>query len=288
MLLGAIALGGCTVERIVEVPVSTTPDGGTGLRADASVTHDAPPLSGDDDDDDDDVSPPETSGPGAPRILLLSKNKPELGPDDTLVVSAVVTDPDGIDDVIGGVLLDEHGATYGSFATSAAEGSYEISLAFAELDAVQAVGEVMPMTTVSRALTARFFDASGETAEQELTIELGCVGDDWSLTYGLCGGRCVSFVWDGRCGGCEVGCGDDECYGPGVSVSGGTLPASVPYSCWSDYQVSAGQTCGEDCRRGECSAAQCTPEHDCTEVSCDTPHDGSDGYMICGCETAPR
>jgi hypothetical protein len=48
---------------------------------------------------------------------------------DRLAVSAVVTDPDGIDDLIGGTLTTTDGAsTFGAFATDASEGAYSISL----------------------------------------------------------------------------------------------------------------------------------------------------------------
>ena len=43
----------------------------------------------------------------------------------TVVFTAVVTDPDGIEDLIGGTLEDPTtGGTYGAIATSASEGSY--------------------------------------------------------------------------------------------------------------------------------------------------------------------
>src|SRR5262245_32614596 len=79
---------------------------------------------------------PDSHVTSAPRILSLSSNLQIMHPADTLIVTAVVTDPDGIDDVIGGQLRDASGATYGAFQTSAAEGAYGMSLTWAALNAV--------------------------------------------------------------------------------------------------------------------------------------------------------
>jgi hypothetical protein len=66
----------------------------------------------------------------SPVILLLATNTDTLTQSDreSLTFSVVVTDPDGIDDIIGGTLEDPDGGTYGAFISSAEEGSYTISL----------------------------------------------------------------------------------------------------------------------------------------------------------------
>ena len=56
----------------------------------------------------------------APRILMINTNTKTIDERAMLVITAVVTDPDGVDDLIGGALTAPEGeATYGAFATSA-------------------------------------------------------------------------------------------------------------------------------------------------------------------------
>ncbi|MCA9611058.1 MAG: hypothetical protein KC619_35935 [Myxococcales bacterium] len=147
--------------------------------------------------------------PSAPRILSLSTNVTTLGPGTSLVITAVVTDPDGIADLIGGQLEAPTGGTYGAFVTSGGEGSFSITLSLSDLDAVEAIAA--PPSGADRTLRARFFDSAGLEASRDLTVRLTC--DDG--VSGLCGHICqdLGTSYD-HCGSCNASCegsGADIC-----------------------------------------------------------------------------
>lgn len=146
----------------------------------------------------DSAAPSGDGGSRAPRILTLSTNVSTLSEDQTLVVSAVVTDPDGVDDLIGGTLTDPaSGASYGAFATAAAEGAYEVRLGWRDLNTVRAI-DAGPLG-VARELRARFFDVSGNASEQDVVVLLRC-GEPSNTA---CEGACVDLLSDAQhCGAC--------------------------------------------------------------------------------------
>jgi hypothetical protein len=193
---------------------------------------------------------PPMSTPGGPVFLSFSANTQVLEYQETLVFSAVLTDPDGIDDLIGGTLLDPaSGATYGSFQTSAAEGSYQLSVAWAAIDTVISIDT--PPIGANRAFRAEFFDQGGNKATQDVSVLLRCSNDtETTYRYGCCAG--VREDWnraDGTLGGCG-GC-------PGPTTTCRPPPAwsrdSVDGTCssfrcewntpWSTNRVSCTQQC---------------------------------------------
>jgi len=157
-----------------------------------------------------------TSEPGAPEFLSFGTNVPALdGGADTpsVTFTAVVTDPDGVDDVIGGSLLDQSGAPYGAFATSGQEGAYEMTLTWEQINTVSAI-DFDPGPGASRTFTAEFFDASGKKATRSISLSLTCDGS--SACDGDCGlARCTTAcVWlgsDQDCGACGNDCGSGWC-----------------------------------------------------------------------------
>lgn len=87
-------------------------------------------------------------------------------------MTAIVTDPDGIDDLIGGQLLHADGSgTYGAFATAAQEGAYQISVPF---NAVADVVELEGFTPLEAELVAEFFDQAGNAVQASVFVELVC------------------------------------------------------------------------------------------------------------------
>lgn len=139
-----------------------------------------------------------TSVPGGPLILSLSTNTTMLLSDQLLIISAIVTDPDGIDDVIGGSLHDmATGRTYGAFITQAAEGSYQITLTWGAIDTVRAIDA--PPDGSDRRFLARFFDVTGHIAEGEVGAVLRCAEAGRSA----CAGECFDLETDvANCGAC--------------------------------------------------------------------------------------
>lgn len=137
--------------------------------------------------------------PSAPSILHFGSNTAVLHEGDSVVFSAIVTDTDGIDDVIGGTLLDvATGASMGAFATAAQEGAYSLRLTWADLNAAAAIN-VGPGGE-ERTFRAEFFDQGGLRTGAETTLRLRCRQEGFSA----CAGACVDLQTDrdncGRCG----------------------------------------------------------------------------------------
>jgi hypothetical protein len=143
-----------------------------------------------------------TPAGGSPIILSLSSNVATLIPTDQLVVTAIVTHPQGIAQIIGGQLSDvASGGTYGAFMVSTTSGSYSLTLTWS------AIEQVADITTgkggAPRVFRARFYDQAGHSTSQDLTIQLAC-GD---VTQGICGGNCTSLDSDrNHCGTCATSC----------------------------------------------------------------------------------
>jgi hypothetical protein len=153
-----------------------------------------------------------------PIFLSLAANTMLLKPKDSLVITAVLTDPDGIDDLIGGSITDpDTGGSYGAFATAAAEGSYSISLGWDAINAVRPI-DAMPGGS-PRVFRSEFFDVAGNKATRDISITFACDAGDVSpaffcqtflgepCTPTLCGGVCTEVRLDpNNCGTCRNVC----------------------------------------------------------------------------------
>ncbi|HEY3806262.1 MAG TPA: hypothetical protein VGL61_26845 [Kofleriaceae bacterium] len=138
--------------------------------------------------DDGSGSAGSASSSSSPRFLSFGTNVSTLTENQELVFSAVLTDPDGIDDLIGGTLQSADGKiTYGSFATADDEGAYSLSLAWGDLQEAQ---DISFKQSESRVFMAVFFDAEGNTVDQQITVQLTC--DGRFACSGTCeeGGEC--------------------------------------------------------------------------------------------------
>jgi hypothetical protein len=195
----------------------------------------------------------ECQSDAGPRILTLSTNVSTLDERAMLVITAVVTDPDGVDDLIGGALVDPEGtATYGAFATSAAEGAYELRLPWGDIDRVRPIDA--PAEGASRMFRARFYDVAGHVAEDTFAITLRCSVAE----LGVCGGDCVDLRTDERhCGMCNAKVPDGtECQdGIAGCVMG---PESTPAAC------------SDGCSNDGDAYIDCNDFNCCSAVSCPT------------------
>lgn len=179
-----------------------------------------------------------STDPNGPQFLDFGTNVDTLYEGESLTFTAVLTDPDGVDDVIGGSLKDANGASYGAFVTSGQEGSYEVTV---DWWAINQVGEIdfAYGAAMSRGFIAEFYDADGHVSSKETTIKLTCDG-------GLqgCGGICFDTMNDdANCGACDNHCAGDLCV-------------------WDAF-CQQGQCVGEqqDCSEldGECATGVCEP-----------------------------
>lgn len=164
----------------------------------------------------------------APRIISLATNLSEITRSDTLVITAIVTDPDGIDDLIGGQLQNESGAaTFDAFSTTAMEGSYETTIDWNTLHRDESIEA--PSGGVERTLRVRFYDVAGNEATGSVTVRLVCS----RRSDGICGGSCADFqTSDSHCGEC------------GNAVVANSRCVDGVQECEGDYEF-----CDAACRR---------------------------------------
>ncbi len=217
-----------------------------------------------------------SSEPGAPTILNISSNTQLLSDIETLTVTAVVSDPDGIDDLIGGVLESPQGASYGAFQTSSSEGSYQMSLQWADLSTVS---PLRFESSTELVLVARFFDVAGHQSSAELTISLECDDEDSQA----CGESACSSMSDVEtCGSCDFGCADaPELTGPdsGYGISERACSAGGCEVEVVTYNPTAGRSCADVCDPWDATAAR----FDGADASPNAPHPDGYGMQECTC-----
>jgi hypothetical protein len=223
----------------------------------------------------------QSDGPRGPRIITFNTNALEITDDENVVFTAVVTDPDGIDDVIGGTLIDPAtGRSYGSFATAASEGAYSLTLTWADIQRVRPIN----FTTVdeTRVFRASFFDVSGESATAEVELTLTCEG------LGACDGVCTNITTSSNCGTCGTRCLTGGVCTAGVcgcpagygGCDGACTLLSTTRDCGAcDNTCVSGQTCEE-------GACECAPGRAVCGSTCRTQSTtarcGADGCTACG------
>jgi hypothetical protein len=149
-----------------------------------------------------------SSSASAPKILSIGTNVKTLHEGDQLIVTAVVTDPDGIDDLIGGKLTSaDGGATYGSFATDQAEGAYSLTLQWSAINQADSINTGAGMSE-SRPFRATFFDAEGNTTYHDVAVALQCS----AASNAACDGHCTDMSTPSldHCGSCDHKCPSDS------------------------------------------------------------------------------
>ena len=184
-----------------------------------------------------------STGENAPVFLTLSANVTQITEGESVSITAIQTDPDGAEDIIGGSLLDANGAVdFGPFVAAGQPGTYSITLSWAQIH--QAVPIYFENMAESRTFSARFFDQAANSSTKSVSVNLQCAGGS------ACGGACTDLAVDGvNCGTCGHSCMAMGC------EAGNCKPA------WSEcFTVADGfSSCDEMCQSlGEaCAESQC-------------------------------
>ena len=148
-----------------------------------------------------------TSAPaGAPMFLSFNTNAAKITDGESITFTAILTDPDGVDDIVGGSLLTEDEAIDYGPMVAAGEGTFSISLSWGQIH--QAVPIDFETGEEPRVFLARFFDQMGNKATKTVELSLYCAGG------GACDGACTDLTADGaNCGACGRVCdaGVDGC-----------------------------------------------------------------------------
>ena len=180
-----------------------------------------------------------TSSDGAPFFLSFSTNVGTITDGESVVFTATVSDPDGLDDIAGGTLLTGDGAfSYGPFVAAGQEGTYSITVSWDAIDQVNAIE--FERVDVERIFRAEFFDSKGKSAFRDTKVTLSCPGG------GACDGACKDFQADaencGTCGKiCEGGCESAVC-GP---VFGECIDMGSGFVSCAGYCQGKGEQCVE-------------------------------------------
>jgi len=195
-----------------------------------------------------------TSTDGAPFFLSFSTNVGEITDGESVVFTATLSDPDGLDDIAGGTLATADGAfTYGPFVAAGQEGTYSITVSWSAIDQVETIE--FEDGSIERVFRAEFFDSMGKNASKDTSITLSCEGG------GACDGACKDFQSDGgNCGSCgnvcDGGCENAMC----LPVFGECIDMSSGFDSCGDYCQGAGQLCIENGCNGKTYRGYISPQ----------------------------
>ena len=177
---------------------------------------------------------------GAPVFLSLQTNVPKITAGESATFTAVLTDPDGVDDIVGGTLSDETGMIgYGPFVAAGQPGTYSITVPW---DAMQQADSIdFENADLTRAFRAEFYDQAAHKVNQDVSLALTCAAGS------ACAGICVDLMTDVmHCGACsrvcEAGCGAGQCkptWGECIDMESGFETCDL-------YCAAVGETCVEN------------------------------------------
>ena len=146
---------------------------------------------------------------GAPVFLSLQTNASMLTAGESITFTAVLTDPDGVDDIVGGTLSDPTGMIgYGPFIAAGQPGTYSIMVSWDAMQQAEAIK--FENADLMRSFRAEFFDQAANKVNKDVELTLTCAEGS------ACGGVCTDLMATadhcGACGKvCESGCKDGVC-----------------------------------------------------------------------------
>lgn len=199
--------------------------------------------------------------PHGPRILSLGTSVKQLTQGESARFVAVITHPDGLDNLAGGQLTSPDGAIkYGAFQADH-QGSYTLDLSWSLLQQTQPIGFA---SEEMRSFIAEFFDMQGHKTAQSLSLRLHCNGknacDGVCLAQGdRCSGGTANLCISGLC---KPGCfidgaltmTDASSPDPDRGICLACKPKSDDHG-WT--QAGSGTSCGTNkkCSQGDCGNA---------------------------------
>lgn len=197
------------------------------------------------------------SDPHGPRILSLGTSVKQLTEGESARFVAVVTHPDGLDNLAGGQLTNNDGTIkYGAFLADH-QGAYTLDLSWSLLNQTESISFA---SEEMRSFVAEFYDMKGHKTSQALGLRLHCNGKN------ACAGACLAQ--GDQCRGSANLCISGACK-PGCFIAGaltnpdsnnpdpehGSCLACKPMSSDHDWtQASNGASCGvnKKCNLGDC------------------------------------
>jgi hypothetical protein len=157
-------------------------------------------------------------GTHPPVLVSFSASTVLLEYQQTLIVSAMVYDPDGAADIAGGSLYDpQSGKVYGAFAASGAAGSFALTLPWSQINATLAI-DADPNGS-DRTMTGQFYDAEGLTVSRTITVKLRCSNPGGAVGPACCAGVQTDMNASATCGACSHHCPTSAAYLTGITCS---------------------------------------------------------------------
>lgn len=225
-----------------------------------------------------DAVTPADVGSRGPTFLSFGTNVTSVTEGGSVTFTAVLSDPDGSADLVGGALLDEAGvARYGAFMASGGTGAYTLTITWAQMHAVASIDFV---TEQDRRFLVEFFDIAGNRVTRTVPIRLQCNGRGGSA----CAGRCTDLTTSSNCGRCGR-----ACFLPTNQCVAGEC------SCGKFRTLCGGQCVYTDTNTSHCGGCGVTcsypgnPRSDCLDGACQYPSSpplGTSCATICARQTA--
>lgn len=175
----------------------------------AVATSDAMPMTGGSSDETTDTPTTGDAAGGAPVVMELLANVTTLLEDDPITFTAIVTDSDGLDTIVGGKLLTEdESGFYGAFSLTGG-GTFQFVTTWDQLSQTAKI-EFMGLSS-ERVFRADFQDLDGNHGAATVKITLLC--PDYAKA--ACDGRCTELGDDENCSACgdtcQSFCTTDQC-----------------------------------------------------------------------------
>lgn len=174
-----------------------------------------------------------------PMIVSLQTNVTQVTIGQSVIFTAVVTDPDGLDDIAGGTLSSLDGAIgYGPFMAAGQPGTYTIEISW---DAMQQAESIDFLDSeLLRSFRVKFFDQAAHDVTETVELTLFCAEGS------ACKGVCVDIAVDsGHCGACENVCKDTCADAACLPALGECINEDAGFSTCNDYCASVGEACME-------------------------------------------
>ena len=146
---------------------------------------------------------------GAPVFLSLQTSVAKITAGESVTFTAVLTDPDGVDDIVGGTLSDVTGKIgYGPFVAAGQPGTYSMMVSWDAMQQAEAIE--FENAELMRGFRAEFYDQGAHKVHQDVDLALTCMNGS------ACDGVCTDLMTDamncGACAGvCATGCSAGTC-----------------------------------------------------------------------------
>jgi hypothetical protein len=190
--------------------------------------------------------------PDGPILVNVVVSGTTLTPYDGVDITVIASDPDGVEDVLGGVLLDDAtGATYGSFVVTGTPGTYSYALTWSGVHAVRTIDA--PPAGAPRTFRMEFFDGANHRIAQTSVVTLSCDATGISACAGVCTDLMIDPANCGSCGnpvptnppGLTCVDGNSSCPGGGTACASGCVNTDTSLEHCGDCNVPVptGGTC---------------------------------------------